>query len=36
MRLMIEFVTPLLLGMLFQQFCTMVVGKFLGVDALAV
>lgn len=39
MKLIIGFVTPLLLGMLFQQFYnmvdTMVVGKFLGVDALA-
>ena len=39
MKLTIGFVTPLLLGMLFQQFYnmvdTMVVGRFLGVDALA-
>ena len=39
MKLLIGFITPLLLGMLFQQFYnmvdTMVVGRFLGVDALA-
>lgn len=39
MRLLLSFMLPLLLGMLFQQFYnmvdTMVVGKFLGVQALA-
>ena len=39
MRLQLSFMLPLLLGMLFQQFYnmvdTMVVGKFLGVQALA-
>ena len=39
LRLMISFMLPMLLGMLFQQFYSMVdtvvVGNFLGVDALA-
>ena len=39
MKLLLSFMLPLLLGMLFQQFYnmvdTMVVGKFLGVQALA-
>jgi len=39
MKLIIRFLLPLLLGMLFQQFYstvdTMIVGRFLGVDALA-
>ena len=39
MRLLLSFMLPLLLGMVFQQFYnmvdTMVVGKFLGVQALA-
>ena len=38
-RLILEFAIPLLLGNLFQQFYSLVdtaiVGKFLGVDALA-
>lgn len=39
MKLILSFMTPLFLGLLFQQFYsmvdTMVVGKFLGVEALA-
>ena len=39
MGLMLSFMLPLLFGMLFQQFYSMVdtvvVGKFLGLDALA-
>ena len=39
MRIIIGFAIPLLLGMLFQQFYslvdTVIVGKTLGVDALA-
>lgn len=39
LKLLLGFIAPLLLGMLFQQFYSMVdtvvVGKFLGVDALA-
>ena len=39
MKLILSFMLPLLFGMLFQQFYSMVdtvvVGKFLGVDALA-
>ncbi len=39
MRLVLNFMLPLLFGLLFQQFYSMVdtvvVGKFLGVDALA-
>ena len=39
MKLLLSFMVPLLLGMLFQQFYnmvdTMMVGKFLGVRALA-
>ena len=39
MKLIIGFAVPMLLGMLFQQFYnlvdTMIVGKTLGVDALA-
>ena len=38
-KLIIQFTLPLLLGMLFQQFYnlvdTVIVGKFVGVDALA-
>ena len=39
MKLLLAFMLPLLFGLLFQQFYSMVdtvvVGKFLGVDALA-
>ena len=39
MKLILSFMLPLLFGLLFQQFYSMVdtvvVGKFLGVDALA-
>ena len=39
MKLIIRFLIPLLFGMLFQQFYnmvdTMIIGRFLGVDALA-
>ena len=39
MKLLLSFMIPLMLGMLFQQFYNMVdvmiVGRFLGVDALA-